>query len=221
MVCPQCGAEVVAEAIFCHKCGHRIQVEQELQTSAAELENTDQATSPIEQFKAAASQVNTAEEQERELWRGGYSSRAMIGAWCLSAFVSIVLLIIGFWAWTKWMWIIVLITIVGFWAYNLVMLGYRRMSVRYLLTNQRFIHELGLLRRVIDRIEVIDMDDVSFEQGVFDRIACVGTIRLMSSDRTHPELVLYGIDNVREISGLFDDTRRAERRRRGLHIESI
>ena len=24
MVCPQCGAEIVTEAIFCHKCGHRI-----------------------------------------------------------------------------------------------------------------------------------------------------------------------------------------------------
>ena len=27
MVCPQCGAEIVAEAIFCHKCGHRISEE--------------------------------------------------------------------------------------------------------------------------------------------------------------------------------------------------
>ena len=31
MVCPQCGAEVVADAIFCHKCGHQLG-EQDSQT---------------------------------------------------------------------------------------------------------------------------------------------------------------------------------------------
>jgi hypothetical protein len=90
-----------------------------------------------------------------------------------------------------------------------------------MLTNQRFIHESGILRRVSDRIEVLDMDDITFEQGIIERLVGVGTIRVMSSDRTHPELQMYGIDNVREVSGLFDDTRRAERRRRGLHIENI
>ncbi|MGW8257699.1 MAG: zinc-ribbon domain-containing protein, partial [Thermoguttaceae bacterium] len=30
MFCPMCGADVVAEAIFCHKCGHRLE-EQEWQ----------------------------------------------------------------------------------------------------------------------------------------------------------------------------------------------
>jgi hypothetical protein len=49
----------------------------------------------------------------------------------------------------------------------------------------------------------------------------VGTIRITSSDRTHPQLVLRGIESVREVSGLIDSARRKERVRRGLHIESV
>ncbi len=49
----------------------------------------------------------------------------------------------------------------------------------------------------------------------------VGTIRLTGSDRTHPEMILAGIDKVPEVASMFDDVRRAERRRRSLHIESV
>jgi membrane protein YdbS with pleckstrin-like domain len=221
MVCPQCGAEVVAEAIFCHKCGHQL-VQQGSQTDPFPQETDASASSPVEKFKAAVAQADTGEDQERELWRGGFSPKAMIGAWCLSALVSIVLLIVGMlWVRDAWYWVILLIAMIIPWAYNFIRLTHRRLSVRYMLTNQRFIHESGILRRVSDRIEVLDMDDITFEQGIIERLVGVGTIRVMSSDRTHPELQMYGIDNVREVSGLFDDTRRAERRRRGLHIENI
>ncbi len=65
------------------------------------------------------------------------------------------------------------------------------------------------------------MDDVTFVQGIIQRMLSVGTIRVSSSDRTHPELVLLGIDNVEKVADLIDDARRKERRRRGLHIEAI
>jgi hypothetical protein len=226
MVCPQCGAKIVSKAIFCHKCGYRIS-EQSVQgnpgrQSSSEAEPPATALTPNEQFKAAAAGLDAGAEQERDLWRGGYSAKAMIGAWCLSALVSLVLLIAGIiWVRTSWLWVLLLLVMIGFWCYNLIVLTYRRMSVRYLLTNQRFIHESGVLRRVTDRIEVIDIDDITFEQGVVERIVGVGTIKVVSSDRTHPELMLYGIENVSQVSGLIDDTRRAERRRRGLHIENI
>ena len=67
--------------------------------------------------------------------------------------------------------------------YSLAVLLYRKMSVHYLLTNQRFIHESGFFRRVTNRIEVLDMDDISFEQALVERMLGVGTIRILSSDR--------------------------------------
>ena len=107
------------------------------------------------------------------------------------------------------------------WVYFIAVLCYRRMSVRYCLTTQRFVHERGILRRVNDRIEVLDMDDITFEQGLLERLSGVGTIRIVSHDQTDPELVLPGIENVKHVAALFDDARLAERRRRGLHVEQI
>jgi membrane protein YdbS with pleckstrin-like domain len=221
MVCPQCGAESLAEAVFCHKCGHQI-ADADVQGVSVPGETTAPESTPADKFKAAANaRMDSVEESERELWRGGYSSKAMIGAWCISALISIGLIFIAivFGLWKYWLYICFAILLP--WIYNQIRLLYRRMSVRYVLTNQRFIHESGILRRVTDRIEVIDIDDITFEQGPMERMVSVGKIRIASSDRTHPELVLSGIENVSQVSGLIDDTRRAERRRRGLHIENI
>ena len=99
--------------------------------------------------------------------------------------------------------------------------GYRRLGYHYQLTTQRFIHQTGILTRKTDRIEVIDIDDVSYSQGPVQRVFGVGTITLTGSDRTHPTLSMFGIAKVREVAGLIDDIRRTERRKRSLHIEAI
>ncbi len=146
----------------------------------------------------------------------------MASAWIISGLVSLALLVGGIlWARTATWWLVLVALIILPWLYCFAVFGYRRMSVHYLLTTQRFIHERGVLRRVNNRIEVLDMDDITFEQGIFERLAGVGTIRIMSHDRSDPELVLRGIENVPEVTRLIDDARLAERRRRGLHVEQI
>ena len=100
------------------------------------------------------------------------------------------------------------------------MFYYRRWSMYYELTTQRFIHTQGILTRTTDRVDVIDIDDVSYTQGVVQRILGVGTIRLMSKDQSHPSLNLLGIDQVARVSGMIDDVRRKERRKRSLHIDA-
>jgi membrane protein YdbS with pleckstrin-like domain len=107
------------------------------------------------------------------------------------------------------------------WGGLLVTLAYRRMSVKYRLTNQRLFHEQGILRRVTDRIELIDIDDVTLEQGLFERVFGVGTVRVSSTDRTTPELHMPGIDDVKSVADTIDQARRAERQRRGVFIESV
>jgi len=146
----------------------------------------------------------------------------MIYHWVFAAVASIALLTAGI-LWVRGLlyWTILLAAILILWLYGLCVLTYRRLSVRYVLTSQRFIHESGILRRVNDRIEVIDMDDIAYVQGLLERLVGVGTIRISSSDRTHPTLDIRGIDDVQAVSELFDNARRAERRLRGLHIEQI
>ena len=229
MHCPACGADVVQEAVYCHKCGERLDAAEPsredrpadgmAEASAAEAAGT--ANEKFKQTAAARLETTEQEEDEAELWQGSYSGKAMVGTWLLSGLITVALLILAIWAAKPWLWWTVVIVLVGLWLYQLLKFCYRRLNVSYRFTNQRFIHQQGILRRVTNRIEVIDMDDIGCEQTVLERFVGTGTIRISSSDRTHPELLLAGIANVKEVAGRIDDTRREERRRRGLHIESI
>jgi membrane protein YdbS with pleckstrin-like domain len=228
---------VVREAVYCHHCGERLELSPDSSSSTEQGQPADDsadsgyghgetatepAASPAQQFrKTIGARLGDGEEPEEQLWKGGYASQAMIGAWCLSGLITIGLLVLAIWIANRYVWWGVAIAVLLLWCYQLLKLTYRRMSVRYLLTTQRFIHETGILRRVTDRIELIDVDDITFEQSILDRLVGVGTIRITSSDRTHPVLVLLGIADVKEVAGQIDETRRGERRRRGLHIESI
>ncbi len=240
MLCPKCAAEVSEQSVYCHKCGERIdlggqQSSPDDQAGAGPFpedapsgEVPDRPAAPpmptpAEKFQeAAALRQGRDEEPEEELWQGRYSSKAMVRAGALSGLITVVLL--GIWIWRvrsgTW-WLVLLVGLALLWLYQFFVMKYRQWIVRYQLTNQRFIHQSGILRRVTDRIEVIDMDDITFEQGLLERFVGVGTICITSSDRTHPELLLRGIQNVQEVAGIIDDTRRSERRRRGLHIEAI
>ena len=188
--------------------------------------DTGAAPTPAERLREALQPRSSQEEDEAEelLWEGTFSSRAMIGKWILAGFVTVALLValLAFeWRTNGNLWLGWLIVCSLLWAWFALQLAYRRLTCKYRLTTQRFIHESGLLKRITDRIEVIDIDDVSVEQRIVERMLGVGTIKISSSDRTHPELSLRGIEKVKEVAGLIDDTRRKERRRRGVHIEAI
>lgn len=234
MKCPKCSAEVQEAAIFCHKCGERLDghkssislpIDEESRPPAAEFANADDSSSPsaAERFKAAvAGRQATADEPESELWKGGYATRAMIGAWTVSVLISIGLFALPIWTgWGATAWWIVLVLILLLWLYQFVALARRKLGVHYRLTSQRFFHESGILRHVTDRIETIDMDDVVFEQTILERLVGVGSIRITSSDRSHPELRINGIEDVKTVAHLIDESRHKERLRRGLHIESV
>ena len=180
--------------------------------------------SPRERFQQAADQKRSAEDEpEEDIWQGTFSSRAMTGKWILTGALTVILPIliivakIGY-SYTWWGY---LVLVGGMWVVFALQLALRKMTVKYYLTSQRLIHETGLLKRVTDRMEVIDIDDVTFEQGFVERMLGVGSIKIISSDRTHPELWMRGIENVRHVATLIDDVRRKERRKRALHIEAI
>ncbi|NUQ62813.1 MAG: PH domain-containing protein [Pirellulales bacterium] len=223
MNCPSCGTEVVADSIYCHQCGERVTSgTQPAEPSGA---GSAPAVSPATQPAGLPGAVRTPrpanDDVEKELWVGRYSAKDMIGIWALDALVTIALAAAGFHFQQPVLWWAVLGAVVCMWGYPFVLLLYRRLSVRYRLTTQRFFHEQGILRHVTDRIEVIDMDDISSEQSILQRLVNVGRIRIASSDRSHPELVLNGIEDVRRVATMMDDARRAERMRRGLHIEAV
>ena len=169
-----------------------------------------------------------SQEPENRLWEGGYSAKAMYGTWLILAAVTlaviaamIVLPILKIMPPIETnVWWIVLGALLGTWVLGIATFLYRRLSVHYELTTQRFIHSRGILVRTVDRIDVIDIDDVSYVQGIIQRTLGVGKIQLQSKDRSHPSLLLAGIDQVERVSGMIDDVRRKERRKRSLHIDA-
>jgi membrane protein YdbS with pleckstrin-like domain len=222
MKCGKCGSKVAEDAAFCSKCGAPV-------SNAHDIDDGDEADSAATgatRARANARRIAAGgrgpQKPEEDLWTGSFSPLAMVGPAFGSAFVSILAVIgaavvapgpIG--------WTALLIVLGLLWAWLGLTLLYRRLTVRYRLTTYRFFHDTGLLARTGNRIEVIDIDDVTVHQGLIERMFGVGTIHIASSDRTDPSLDLPGIDDVRTVADLIDTTRRAERQRRGLHIESI
>ncbi len=212
MQCPHCEEQISRPSRFCPHCGGKL----------AASENQADDTTPRKKLRSAANRGAAETGPEEELWHGSYSKLAMIGAWLGAGMLSLVSLAIGLFGGVTgnfWLALIALNALV--WAGLLIRYFYLRFSCHYTLSNQRFTHLRGLLWRQTDRIEVIDIDDVSFTQGPVERMLGIGTVRISSSDQSHPELALPGIENAQTVAGLIDDARRKERRRRGLYIESV
>lgn len=212
MKCTQCDANVPGKAIFCPQCGHKLH-------GKTRQSGED---GPRGKFSNAVAGIDREDTAEEELWQGKFSSRAMFGPWIGASVYTLGLLTFAaFRGFSGTAWGIVAAMIVVIWVALYIRLLYRQLSEHYYLSNRRFIHERGLLWRESDRIEAIDIDDVSFQQGPIERMLGVGTVQIRSSDNSHPLITLPGIEKVREVAEMIDEVRRQERLKRGLHIEAV
>ncbi len=165
------------------------------------------------------------DDQERDLWRGGFSAKSMMGAWIGAALITGAIVFgvlnIAPLRETKTVWATMIALIGLVWILLVGLAIWRKLGQHYEITTQRLKHRSGVFMRQMDRIELIDIDDVSYRQGPLQALLNVGTIELLSSDTSHPKLKLPGIANVSSVANMIDDARRTERRKRGLHVESI
>ncbi len=225
MHCPDCGAEIPAGAAFCPGCGERLAAGSPPATVGAGVAPENSTPAPgsrAELLQQRAGQVRDSRDvAEQELWRGTYSYKAMMGPIMMAGVLTLMALIVMtmFWS-TAWFRYTLLAAIVVLWIAAVGPGLRRRMGTRYRLTNQRFFIETGILRRVTDRIEVIDIDDLQFQQNLIERTFDVGSITLTSNDRSVPKVSLLGIEHVQHLADLIDQARRAERNRRGLYLET-
>lgn len=207
MKCTACGAAIPDAAAYCPSCG-------------AKVGDAAAAVAPAGPGLRAGGRKD---EPEEELWSGGYSAKAMMGTFIGATLISLVLLIGGVFIAPsfQYTWPLVGGVLVLIWVWALGLLFFRRLNISYRLTSQRFFHQSGVLTRTTDRVEVIQMDDVTYQQTFFERFFGVGTIKITSSDATDPVLIMPGIANVQEVAEIIDKARRKELTRRGLRIESI
>jgi len=201
MKCNQCGAEAPAGAAFCSQCGAQLRATaSERNLGAARV-----------QGKAAP-----ASSPEKDLWTGAYSPKAMTGQFIGAGIIAILALVGGSFL-PPFGWIVAAIASLLIFAYLAAVLFYRHMSIRYRLTNQRLLRDTGILTRTGDHLLVINIDDVTVHQSIFDRMFGLGTIKLNTKDTTTPILLMQGIENPRHVADMIDECRRTERNRRGLY----
>lgn len=171
---------------------------------------------------AAGGVAAANDDEEITLWTGTYSWQGMAHEVGLALLATIFLLLAGSQVFADKASRQVAWSVVGLtWFVLVCVLLVRKLAVRYEITNQRLIHKRGIFRRSVNRIEAIDIDDVGVEQNLLERILGAGQVWIRSSDQSHPRMRMGGIASVHRVSELIDETRRRERLRRGVYVETI
>jgi len=160
-----------------------------------------------------------------ELWKGGYSMRAMVATWLLLGLITIVVVVLDVWVVRNilkdhqaLLWEITLGIVALVWVYFILVGLYKALTIRYRLTTYRFYHQKGLLFHTIDSMEVIDIEDMALHQNLLERLVNVGRILLRTKDPSDPILMLYGVSDPHDAFKRIDKARRDEHVRRSIKI---
>jgi hypothetical protein len=217
MKCPVCNAEAGKSATFCQQCGAKLPlVEGGPARAAAVADVARPQPVPGTDTVATGRRRGPVDVAEETLWEGSYSPKAMLGLSVIAVIASIAIIVLGaMYGYLGW-------ALAGaglLWLFVLARLAVRRLGISYKLTNQMFYHRRGVLTRSTDRIELIEVHDVTYHQGLFDRLVGTGRIKIASSDRTDPTFFLLGVENVEQVAQMIDKARRGEQVRRGRRID--
>lgn len=109
-----------------------------------------------------------------------------------------------------------LLALVGIGLILLARAWYLVASTRYRLTTQRLFAQTGLIAKKLEEVELFRVKDVTLRQGVLDRLLGVGTVTVLSTDDTTPELELAGIRDPLAAKEALRTAFRAARQREGL-----
>ncbi len=221
MRCRACGNRLRPTDDYCPQCGAQVAGRQMADPQAGKLGDGVGEPGDMSERHFPRRRPALATDEEQTLWQGTFSWKAMIRETCVAAGLSVGLLLASFNAAEPGTSTLALQTLGLLWLLWLGLLMFRKLDVSYTLTNQRLIHRRGILYRRTSRIEAIDIDDLTYEQGLLERLLNVGRIRVDSSDVTNRELLLEGIDRPRDVCELIEQARRNERRKYGLHIEAV
>ena len=222
MKCPVCNTEAPNEARFCQHCGAKLELDGGAVPAGASGPSAPSGGTldvPPVVGPSLTGRRRATDVPEETLWEGSYSPKAMLGSVVLAAVISL-LLVVAAAVWSSY-WPLFVGSLIVLWIVVGARLAAKRLGIHYRLTNQMFYHQRGVLNRITNRVEAIDIDDVTYEQGPFDRMVDVGKITITSSDRSDPLLRVEGVEHVQQVAQMIDKAQRAERIRRGVSVESI
>jgi membrane protein YdbS with pleckstrin-like domain len=117
--------------------------------------------------------------------------------------------------WTFWTWWLSIICVLLA-AMVIAVPWIKLRAIKYRITSYRIDYERGILTKRIDTLELWHVEDISFQQGLLDRMMNVGSVIVMSNDETTPKLELHGIPNARLVFDELKDRVIAVKRQRGV-----
>lgn len=91
----------------------------------------------------------------------------------------------------------------------------------YQLTTRRLFVSTGLLRRRRDQLELLRVEDVYTRQALFDRWLGLGTVVVVSSEKSLPSVAMPGVEDPKRVMDLVWHHARAERDQRSVKVQEI
>lgn len=92
---------------------------------------------------------------------------------------------------------------------------------KYELTPSRLILNVGFLHQREDEIRLYRIKDVSYSQTLSERIGGTGTLRILSTDASVPEIQLQHIKNARKVKEVLSQAIEVSRRENGVRTSEL
>jgi|TARA_R110001592_G_scaffold343029_1_gene633210 uncharacterized membrane protein YdbT with pleckstrin-like domain len=89
-------------------------------------------------------------------------------------------------------------------------------SVCYTITEERLLDESGVLNRITDTLELYRVKDTQVSQPIWLRPFGLGDIRVESSDRTTPTVILHAVSKPKAAATIIRDRVEEMRTRKGV-----
>lgn len=92
---------------------------------------------------------------------------------------------------------------------------------RYSLTPSRLFIQTGFLTSHEDEIRLYRIKDISYTQSLAERIAGTGTLHIVSSDASTPQVLLHHIKNAKKVKAVLSQAVEVSRRENGVHTSEL
>lgn len=92
---------------------------------------------------------------------------------------------------------------------------------KYELTPSRLVISSGLLNQKEDEIRLYRIKDVSYSQTLIERMGNVGTIHVISTDASVPEIFLKHVKNARRVKDVLSQAIEVSRRKNGVRTSEL
>lgn len=108
-----------------------------------------------------------------------------------------------------------------FWKDRKRFLGMPLSFTRYALSDDRLFLSVGLLSVHDDDILLYRIRDISVNRTLWQRLFGVGTVTVLSSDKTHPTLQLKNIKDPMKVKELLNDLVEQMKARRRMRFGEV